>query len=347
MATYLVTGAAGFIGSKLAETLLGQGHDVVGIDNFDPYYDVRLKYFRLSRLLGQAVDEVAQAACLVSYTSVGPTGEGNGAFRFYRLNIEDHSALETLFSEHRFDAVFNRAGRAGVRASLENPRAYLYTNTLGALNLLECSCKYSVPKYVFASSSSVYAGCPLPYREDARTESPVSPYAATKLSAELLAHSYHKNYGIHVSILRYFTVFGPAGRPDMAIFRFIKAIDQGVALELYGDGAQTRDFTFVDDIVDGTVKSTKQAGFEVFNLGAGHGAVSLNQVISSIENILGKRAMVHIKPRAAGDVDDTFAATEKAKAILGWMPRVTFDEGMRRAVDWWIENRAQLSSMRF
>ena len=345
MAKYLVTGAAGFIASSLTTKLLGQGHDVVGIDNFDPYYDVRLKYFRLAKLLGQTAYEITHATSSFPNTRTALAKANSGSFEFCKISIEDHASLQTLFSTHHFAAVFNLAGRAGVRASLEDPRSYLSANTLGALNVLECTRQYSVPKYIFASSSSVYAGCPLPYREDARTENPASPYAATKLSAELLAHSYHRNYGIDVSILRYFTVFGPAGRPDMAIFRFIKAIDQGVPLEIYGDGSQTRDFTYIDDIVSGTVSSLTQVGFEIFNLGTGQKGVSLSQLISLIETSLGKRAKVLQKPRSACDVNDTFAATEKAASVLGWMPQVTFEEGLGRTVDWWMKNKARLEGI--
>ncbi|MEJ1971574.1 MAG: NAD-dependent epimerase/dehydratase family protein [Lacunisphaera sp.] len=245
MATYLVTGAAGFIASKVCEFLLVDGNVVIGVDNVNNYYDVHLKHWR-----------------------VGHLQEKRG-FSFYPLDIEHRSSVDRLFATHPFDAVFNLAARAGVRASVEHPELYWSTNVEAERNILEAHVKHGVKKHVLASSSSLYAGCPMPFREDLPIGKPQSPYAETKKAAENLAREYHDKHGIDVSVLRYFTVFGPAGRPDMAPFRFIKWIDEGRPITLFGDGSQARDFTYVDDIAMGTVLAMMPVGFEIFNLGGG------------------------------------------------------------------------------
>jgi nucleoside-diphosphate-sugar epimerase len=290
MSTYLVTGVAGFIASKVCEQLLAEGHTVVGVDNLNDYYDVRLKDYRLSRLLrakgeeqrakgeglsAKSEEQSAGGVMLGTDPKVSiyrPKGEGHGAkgglplpltasrFAFYHLDIENLPALEALFAAHKFDAVFNLGARAGVRYSLEFPELYRRTNVLGEENVLKCQVKYGVKKHVLASSSSVYAGCPMPFTEDAKLGKMQSPYAETKWQAENLAHDYHRRHRLDVSVLRFFTVFGPAGRPDMAPFRFIKWIDEGTPITLYGDGTQSRDFTYVDDIARGTILAGKLFG---------------------------------------------------------------------------------------
>jgi UDP-glucuronate 4-epimerase len=282
---YLVTGVAGFIASKVAEMLLAEGHTVVGVDNLNDYYDVRLKDYRLTKLLGGSYSLLGSDPKRSVYSQKPETGnlkpEGsdpkaslsspsgfrfqvsgfsNNKFTFHHLDIENLPALEALFSAHRFDAVFNLAARAGVRYSLEFPDLYRRTNVLGEENVLKCQVKYGVKKHVLASSSSVYAGCPMPFVEDAVLGKMQSPYAETKRQAELLALEYHQKHGIDVTALRYFTVFGPAGRPDMAPFRFIKWIAEGTPITLYGDGTQARDFTYVDDIARGTVLAGRLFG---------------------------------------------------------------------------------------
>ena len=257
--TYLVTGAAGFIASKVCEQLLAAGHKVVGIDNLNDYYDVRLKDYRLSRLLGAGSWEPGADPKISGFRSQ-VSGLTHGNFTFHALDIENLPALEEVFQTHKFEAVFNLAARAGVRYSLEFPELYRRTNVLGEENVLKCQVKYGVRKHVLASSSSVYAGCPMPFVEDARLGRMQSPYAETKRQAELLALDYYQEHGIDVSVLRYFTVFGPAGRPDMAPFRFIKWIDEGTPITLYGDGSQARDFTYVDDIARGTVLAGRLFG---------------------------------------------------------------------------------------
>ncbi len=258
---YLVTGVGGFIASKVAEQLLEAGHTVVGIDNLNDYYDVRLKYYRLARLAELAGCDANQVASLKDRVS-GPQVSGfrsqvspvkSDRFEFHTLDIEDLPALERVFERSDFSAVFNLAARAGVRYSLEFPELYRRTNVIGEENVLKCQVKYGVKKHVLASSSSVYAGCPMPFVEDVVLGKMQSPYAETKRQAELLALDYHQKHGIDVTVLRYFTVFGPAGRPDMAPFRFIKWIDEGTPITLYGDGTQARDFTYVDDIALGTI----------------------------------------------------------------------------------------------
>jgi nucleoside-diphosphate-sugar epimerase len=373
MSTYLVTGAAGFIASKVCEVLLAEGHTVVGVDNLNDYYDVRLKDHRLSRLLGakgkgRGVDPKKSVHALRSQRSTFRFGR----FSFHQLDIENLAALEKVFQAHKFDAVFNLAARAGVRYSMENPRVYLSTNVLGMLNLLECQRKHGVKKQVLASSSSLYSGCPMPFTEDQPVNTPQSPYAATKKAAEVLAYSYHKLYGLDISVLRYFTVFGPAGRPDMAPFRFIKWIDEGRPLELFGDGTQSRDFTYVDDIARGTILAVKPLGYEIINLGGGRNPLSLMTVIGLIEKALTEskrragggnlkpegskknsgldpspiRAKISNRPFHAADIKETWADITKARRLLGWSPRVTPEEGFRLTVDWHLENKAWLKKIK-
>lgn len=324
---FLVTGTVGFIASRTTELLLEMGHDVVGIDNFNDYYDVRIKQHRLERLQALAKDS-------------------KGSFEYHKLDIEDLGALSPVFEAHNIDAVLNLAARAGVRYSMENPFVYLSTNTLGTLNLLECMRKTDVPKLVLASTSSLYAGQPMPFDEDAAVNAPISPYAASKKAAEAMAHSYHFLYETDVTVLRYFTVFGPAGRPDMCIFRFIKWIDEEEPIQLFGDGSQSRDFTFVDDIARGTILAAqKKVGFEVINLGGGNNPIDLNTIISWIEDRLGKKAKIDYLPFHKADLTSSWASIDKAENILGWRPEMDIREGVHRCVDWHIENRSWLKDV--
>lgn len=322
MKTIVVTGSAGFIGWYTSKELLKQGYSVIGIDNMNDYYDVRVKEHRLSSLLSEA------------------------NFKFYKADIEDILCLELIFHEHKIDAVINLAARAGVRYSLENPFVYLSTNTLGTLNLLEMMRKYNVPKMVLASTSSLYAGQPMPFVETLPVNSPISPYAASKKSAEAMAYSYHYLYGLDISVLRYFTVYGPAGRPDMSIFRFIKWIDEGSPIELFGDGSQSRDFTYIEDIAIGTVKALKPLGYEVINLGGGQTPESLLYVINKIEEYLGKKAVIENKPFHKADMLSTSADIKKAKTLLDWQPTTQLDEGLYNCVKWHIDNRSWLKDIR-
>jgi len=315
----LVTGCAGFIGSKVSEALLIQGHEVVGVDNLNHYYDVRLKKYRLTFL------------------------KGYQGFRFYKADIENYQTLKEIFRENKFDAVVNEAARAGVRYSLENPFVYITTNVYGTLNLLELCKVYGVPKFVLGTTSSLYAGQPLPFKEDLPVNTPISPYAASKKSAEVIAYTYNYHYGIDVSVLRYFTVYGPAGRPDMSPFRFIKWVLEGKPIELFGDGSQSRDFTYVDDVAEGTILALRPIGYEIINIG-GNDPHQLSEVINLVEKYTGKEARVINRAFHKADMKSTWADITKAKEILGWEPKVGIQDGIRKTVEWflndwdWIKN---------
>ena len=320
MEQILITGAAGFIAAKTAELLLLEKRQVIGIDNLNDYYDARLKKYRLTRL------------------------KRIQGFTFKKMDIENLASLKSLFQKYRFNAVVNLAARAGVRSSMEDPFVYLKTNTLGVLNLLELCKHFKVKKFILASTASLYAYQPLPFKETLCTNTPISPYAATKKGAEALCYTYHYLYGIDVIILRYFTVYGPAGRPDMSIFRFIKCIDEGRPLNLFGDGSQSRDFTYVDDIARGTVKSLKSGGFRIINLG-GNRPHQLHEVISLIEKFLGKKAKIRKLPFHKADMKATWADIRLARKHLGWQPEVGLEEGIKRTVHWYLENRQWLKKV--
>jgi UDP-glucuronate 4-epimerase len=322
MKTVLLTGAAGFIGSRTVKELLSQGVAVVGVDNLNDYYDVRLKEHRLKEL---------------RYCK---------DFTFIAGDIENLDFLDSVFAGHNFSAVINLAARAGVRYSMENPHVYLTTNSHGTLNLLEAMRKYAVRKMVLASTSSLYAGQKMPFVEDLPVNTPISPYAASKKAAEVMAYSYHYLFDMDISVVRYFTVYGPAGRPDMSIFRFIKWIDEGVPIELFGDGSQARDFTYVDDIAIGTVKAMREVGYEIINLGGGQNPISMNYVIRKLEEYLGKKAMVDQKPFHKADIKATWADIAKAGELLGWKPVIGLEEGLRRTVDWYLQNRDWLKDIK-
>ncbi len=322
----LVTGAAGFIGWKVSEMLLDRGHTVVGIDNLNDAYDVRLKHWRLAQL------------------------QGRQEFTFYRLDICDREALRGVFEEAAagglWSAVINLAARAGVRQSVENPWGYFETNVTGTLNLLELCREYGSKKLILASTSSLYgSNNSQPFREDANTDRPLSPYAASKKAAEALGYTYHYLYGLSVVVLRYFTVYGPAGRPDMSLFRFVQWISEGKPVTVYGDGQQSRDFTYVDDIARGTMAAVSflQSGgsdpiFEIINLGSDQPVV-LMDAIGLAEELVGKKARIEYRERHPADVLATWADISKAKRLLGWQPQTRFQEGMAQLVRWYRENR--------
>ncbi len=319
--TILVTGAAGFIGWKVSQLLLEAGKNVVGVDNMNDYYDPALKRWRLKSLKDFA------------------------KFTFYKADIGNYKKLKKAFEENKVDAVINLAARAGVRASVEDPWVYLDTNTKGTLNLLECCKVHKVKKFVLASTSSLYASIDMPFVETAKTEAPLAPYSATKKGAEAMCHSYHYLHGIDVSVLRYFTVYGPAGRPDMSIFKFLKNMDEGRAIPLFGDGTQTRDFTYIDDIADGTIRALRPTGYEVFNLGNDH-PVKLNYVIGLLEKHLGKKAKIKRLKLHPADVTATWANIDKAGKELGWKPKIAVEEGMEMTVKWFIDNRTMLRKLK-
>ena len=311
----LVTGCAGFIGSRVAQRLLDAGETVVGIDNLCDAYDVRLKEHRLALLSKQS------------------------GFSFERMDIAERGSVEKLFQRESYDAVINLAAQAGVRRSVDDPWIYVDTNVTGTLNLLHVCAQTGIGKFVQASTSSLYGALnPVPFREDSDTDRPLSPYAASKKGSEALCASYHALYDIDISILRYFTVYGPAGRPDMSVYRFIRWIAEGEPLVLYGDGTQERDFTYVEDIARGTVLALRPLGFEVINLG-GDRPHSILSLIETLEGMIGKRAVIDRQPPQAADVPRTWASVEKARRLLGWTSEVSFEEGLDRAVRWYIENR--------
>jgi len=318
--TILLTGVAGFIEWKTTELLLNRGFKVIGIDNMNDYYDVRLKDYRLSKL--NKLD----------------------GFTFYKEDIENIEFLKKLFKENGIDAVVNLAARAGVRYSLENPFIYMTTNAIGTLNLLECCRQYGTKKFVLASTSSIYAGSPMPFKEDLPVNRPISPYAASKKAAEAICYAYHYLYGIDITILRYFTVYGPAGRPDMSIFRFIKWIDEGRPVEIFGDGRQSRDFTYIDDIAEGTIRALRPLGYEIVNLGNNH-PNELMYAIELIERYLEKKARFVYRPFHKADLKATCADIKKAKEMLDWEPKVSLEEGIKRTVDWYKENRSWLKDI--
>lgn len=312
MANYLVTGAAGFIGSRVTEMLIGQGHTVTGVDNINDAYDVRMKEHRLRKL------------------QVLP------GFTFQKLDISDHAAVEKLPA---FEAVINLAARAGVRASVENPWAFLQTNVNGTLNLLDLCCRNGIQKFIMASTSSIYgAKAPLPTPETADSDHPLQPYAASKKAAEALSHSYHSLYGIDISVVRYFTVYGPAGRPDMSMFRFTKWISEGQPIHLYGTGEQSRGFTFVDDIAQGTIAALKPLGYEIINLG-GHEVITINALITMLEKRIGRKALIEHHPPNPADMLANQADVTKARQLLAWQPEVGLDEGVARLVEWYRAER--------
>jgi nucleoside-diphosphate-sugar epimerase len=327
---YLVTGCAGFIGARVSECLLDDGHSVIGLDNLSATYDRRLKDYRLLTLTSHDL------------------------FAFHEVDIGNRPALERVFGESNsvaesqaaefqaappISAVFNLAARAGVRPSVENPWPYFDANLVGTLNLLECCRRFAVPKFVLSSTSSLYGDAnPTPFREDADTSRPLSPYAASKKAAETLAYSYHHLHNIDVSIVRYFTVYGPAGRPDMSVFRFVRQMAEGEPIVVFGDGSRQRDFTYVDDVARGTIAAARPLGYEIVNLG-GDRPVALREVIDRIAALLGATPSIEYRPAHPADVQTTWADIGKARRLLGWSPEVSLDEGLKRCVQWYRENR--------
>ena len=322
---YLITGVAGFIASQVCIQLLDKGDQVIGVDNLNDYYDVKLKQWRLQQLYNHAKAE---------------------NFKFEKLDIENKNRLANFFIDYGpFDAVLNLAARAGVRYSIANPHIYLSTNAEGSLNLLECMRENGCQKFVLASTSSLYAGQKMPFTEDLAVNEPISPYAASKKAGEVMAYSYHRLYKIDVSIVRYFTVIGPAGRPDMSPYRFIKWIAEGETIQMFGDGSQSRDFTYVDDIAHGTINAIQNVGYEIINLGGGRNPVSLTSVIEKLEALIGKKAKIDYQPFHIADLMETWADIDKAKNILGWEPKVSLNEGLENSVSWYMQNRDWLKEV--
>jgi nucleoside-diphosphate-sugar epimerase len=311
----IVTGCAGFIGSRVASLLIEHGYEIQGIDNLSDAYDVRMKDWRVNNLLAEnGVDWV------------------NG-------DIRDRSTVERLIHDFKPDAVINMAARAGVRQSIDNPWVYYETNVVGTLNLLEACKAAGVSRFMLASTSSVYGKNQMPFSEDAVIDSLLSPYATSKKAAEDLCNLYNYLFDFDVTVFRLFTVYGPSGRPDMSLFRFVRWIVEGEPLQLNGDGTQQRDFTHVDDVARGVVAAVvRSSGFETINLGSDR-PVELNKVIEEIEVAVGKTATIERHPFPPTDVMATWANISRARELLGWEPKVDLKQGVASVVDWYMENR--------
>ncbi|MCM1177618.1 MAG: NAD-dependent epimerase [Bacteroidales bacterium] len=333
----LVTGAAGFIGSRIFHTLASRGDEVVGIDNINDYYDTRLKYGRLAEC---GIGHQAEIAGQEVHSTVF------GTARFIRMSIDDNDAINRLFMKEKFDIVVNLAAQAGVRYSITNPYAYLQSNLAGFLNILECCRNHPVKHLVYASSSSVYGmNESVPYREEDKADSPVSLYAATKKSNELMAHAYSKLYGIPVTGLRFFTVYGPWGRPDMSPMLFADAISHGRSIKVFNNGDMIRDFTYIDDIVEGTIKAMEHipspdhngVQYRIYNIGCSH-PVRLMDFIEEIETAMGKKAGKIFLPMQPGDVYRTNADTSLLEKEVGYRPCITLHEGISRFIEWYCSD---------
>lgn len=310
MATILITGIAGFIGSSTAHVLAGRGDTVIGVDNFNSYYDPTLKRSRAKRLEGKAT--------------------------IHEVDITDLEGLKKVFSQYKIDKVCHLAAQAGVRYSIENPFAYEQANNVGTLNILEMCRHQGIKTLVYASSSSVYGGnTKIPFSVEDAVDKPISLYAATKKYNELMAYTYHHLFGLHCTGLRFFTVYGPWGRPDMALFKFTENTLQGKPIDVYNHGKMKRDFTYVSDIVAGIIASLdKSYPYEVFNLG-NSSTVELNYFIECVEKELGKNAIRNLMPMQPGDVPETSADIDKSRKMLGFDPKVKIEEGIREFIKWY------------
>ncbi len=315
MATYMVTGCSGFIASRVTVLLLEAGHAVIGIDNLNDSCDLRLKHWRLAQV------------------------QDHPAFTFHEADICHRAELDELFQRQPIDGVVNLAARAGVRYSVINPWVYTETNLTGVLNLLELCRSHAVAKFVQASTSSLYGAInPRPFQEDANTNQPLSPYAASKKASETMCYTYHYLHGIDVTVFRFFTVYGPAGRPDMSPFRFVQWISENHPVTVYGDGQQSRDFTYVDDIARGVIAGLKPLGYEIINLGSDQPVV-LMDFLHLVEELVGKQAVIDYQPRHSADMLHTWADINKAERLLGWRPQTPFVDGVRQTVEWYQTHR--------
>lgn len=320
MSVYFVTGGAGFIGSTLSEKLLELGNKVVAIDNFCDFYNPKIKENNVKELVL------------------------NPNFKLYRADIRDREAVKKIFDENKIDIVMNLAAMAGVRPSIENPCLYQEVNCLGLQNILEEMKLHNVKNGVLASSSSVYGNCKeVPFREDMIVDYAISPYAATKKANEVMAHVYHKLYNMNIIMLRFFTVYGPKQRPDLAINKFTRLMLEDKEIPMFGDGTTSRDYTYVDDIVDGIIKSceytlTHKNVYEILNIG-NSSPTSLKEMINTIARVLGVEPKIKQLPMQPGDVDRTYADISKAKKLIGYSPKISFEEGIKKFVDWYKENK--------
>jgi len=313
---FLVTGGAGFIGSSVVDRLLARGDDVVVLDNFDDFYNPGIKRRNIEAALG------------------------NRKFKLVEGDIRDAGLVKKLFSEERFDMVFHPAARAGVRPSIVDPMLYEDVNIKGTMNLLEASRDNKVKGFIFASSSSVYGkNKKVPFSEEDNVDFPISPYAATKKACELICYTYHSLFSLNITCLRFFTVYGPRQRPEMAIHKFTRLIDQGKPVPMFGDGLSKRDYTYVDDIVDGVIKAADHnAPYDIFNIGESQ-TTELRELIGLIEKYLCKKANIEKHPDQPGDVPITYADITKSVRVLGYAPTTKVEEGVRKFVEWYKLNR--------
>jgi len=309
---YFVTGGAGFIGSNLVDVLLAEGHSITVLDNFDDFYPLKIK-----------IKNIEQARKNKNYVLV----EGD---------IRDKNILREIFTNNKVDMVIHLAAKAGVRPSIDYPEVYYDVNLIGTLNLLEVMMEYGCKKMIFASSSSIYGNNKIvPFSEDDRVDNPISPYAATKKAGELLCYTYHNLYNFDIFCLRFFTVYGPRQRPDLAIYKFTKLISGGEPIQAFGDGNTCRDYTYIDDIVQGISSAIFNLnGFEIINLGDSR-TISLKKMIKTLETEIGKKAKIEFLPEQLGDVKQTYANIDKAKRILNYNPQFLFEEGIKEFVKWY------------
>ena len=316
----LITGAAGFIGSHTCESLIKNGNSIIGVDNFDPFYSSKLKELNLEQL------------------------SQNSNFRFYKADIRDDKALNQIFSSNQVDVVIHLAAKAGVRPSIESISEYYDVNINGTISLLESMRKNGIKKMLFASSSSIYGNNEkVPFSEDDRVDNPISPYASTKKSGELLCHVYNHLYNFDITCLRFFTVYGPRQRPDLAIHKFTRLIQENKPIPFYGDGSSSRDYTYIEDIVNGISCALNHLeGYKIYNLGESK-VITLKKLVEVIETILGKKALLNQLPMQQGDVSRTFADISKARAEIGYNPAHDFETGVKKFVDWFTPMSAFLN----
>lgn len=319
----LVTGVAGFIGNAVAISLMQRGDKVIGIDNINSYYSVELKKARLNNIYESSFAK---------------------SFKFYKTDICNKAELEQIFKENKINVIVHLAAQAGVRYSLENPQAYIDSNITGTLNIFECSKNFNIKNIVFASSSSVYGdNAKIPFSTEDRTDNPVSLYAATKKSCELMANTYSHLFGLNITALRYFTVYGPWGRPDMAPILFAKNILENKPIKIFNNGNMKRDFTYISDIVNGTIavtdwniKNTSNAGSNIFNIGRGE-PVDLMRFIEILENEFGKKAIKEFLPMQQGDVEITYSNTSALETATGYSPKISLEEGIKLFTNWFLK----------
>jgi UDP-glucuronate 4-epimerase len=340
MKTYLITGGAGFIGSHLCEKLLKSGNRVINIDNFCDFYSPEIKIRNLFNSLGKKSIEEFKGK---SFKEIKDDVDSD-SYKLYVNDIRDINAMEEIFKENKIDGVIHLAAMAGVRPSIENPILYEEVNVKGTMNILEMCKKYGIKKFICASSSSVYGNNEkVPFSENDIVDFAISPYAATKKSCEIIGHSYYHLYNIDMIMLRFFTVFGPRQRPDLAIHKFTKIIESGKELPFYGDGTTERDYTYIEDIMDGILKSIKyieenSSVYEILNLGESR-TITLSKMVKTIEDALGIKANIKRMEMQPGDVNRTFADITKAKKLIGYNPQTKFEDGIDEFVKWYKNNK--------